>query len=82
VDPGADRHEGKPKFKYLLPLDGEIAERIEAMSKPYPKYATSKEIVAPEFPPGEGGESDSGAPVIKGRLLFVTIQSNQCHPFA
>jgi hypothetical protein len=53
VDRRADRHEGKPKFKYLLPLDGEIAERIEAMSKPY-QCTTSKGIVAPEIPSRRG----------------------------
>ena len=25
----ANRYEGRPKFKYLLPLDDEIAERIK-----------------------------------------------------
>jgi hypothetical protein len=34
--PSARRHEGKPKFKYLLPLDDETAERIKLLSKPYP----------------------------------------------
>ena len=56
VDPNASRREGKPKYKYLLPLDDEIAERIKLVSKPYPqKCATSKENVAPGYHPGEGG---------------------------
>ena len=29
-------NEGKPKYKYLLPLDDEIAERVRPLSKPYP----------------------------------------------
>ena len=36
VDPNASRREGKPKYKYLLPLDDEMAERIKLVSKPYP----------------------------------------------
>jgi hypothetical protein len=56
VDPNASRREGKPKYKYLLPLDDEMAERIKLVSMPYPqKCATSKENVAPEYHPGEGG---------------------------
>jgi len=56
VDPNASRREGKPKYKYLLPLDDEMAERIKLVSKPYPqKCATSKENVAPGHHPGEGG---------------------------
>jgi hypothetical protein len=35
VDPLARRYEGKPKLKYLLPVDDEIAERVKALSKPY-----------------------------------------------
>ena len=56
VDPNTSRREGKPKYKYLLPLDDEMAERIKLVSKPYPqKCATSKENVAPGHHPGEGG---------------------------
>jgi hypothetical protein len=33
IDRSATRYEGKSKFKYLLPLDDEIAERM----KPVPK---------------------------------------------
>ena len=36
VDPRATRYEGKPKYKYLLPLDDEIAERVKPLSKPTP----------------------------------------------
>jgi hypothetical protein len=36
VDARAGRVEGKPKFKYLLPLDDETAERVKLLSKPYP----------------------------------------------
>ena len=35
-------HEGKPKYKYLLPLDDEMAERIESLSKPYPDAPQAK----------------------------------------
>jgi hypothetical protein len=43
IDPSARRHEGKPKFKYLLPLDNEIAEAIKLLSKPYPNAPQAKE---------------------------------------
>ena len=36
VDLRATRYEGKPKYKYLLPLDGEMSERVRPLSKPYP----------------------------------------------
>jgi len=36
IDPSARRYEGKPKFKYLLPSENEVAERIQLLSKPYP----------------------------------------------
>ena len=55
VDSCARRVEGKPKFKYLLPLDDEIADHIKSLSKALPKRATSKDIVAPGVRPGEGG---------------------------
>jgi hypothetical protein len=56
VDPHATKLEGKPKLKYLLPLDDDIAERVKRLSKSYPKTCvTSKENVAPGFHPGEGG---------------------------
>ena len=35
IDPGANRYEGKPKLKYLLPLDKQIAEHVKALSKPF-----------------------------------------------
>src|SRR5438093_3088682 len=54
VDPNASRRKGKPKFKYLLPLDDEMAERIKLLSKPYQQTcATSKENVAHGYVPGE-----------------------------
>ena len=42
VDPSAHRYEGKPKFKYLLPLDDGIAEHIKQLSKPYPHAPQAK----------------------------------------
>jgi len=62
VDQCARRKEGKPKYKYLLPHDDEMAERIKLVAKPYPqKCATSKENVAPGFHSGEGGVSPTVA---------------------
>ena len=55
VDPRAARYEGKPKYKYLLPLDDEMAERIELLSKSYPNTcATSDTSDTPGVHPGEG----------------------------
>jgi hypothetical protein len=55
VDPCACRHEGKPKFKYLLPLDDEIAQCIKPFTKTYPKTrATSETSDTPGHQPGEG----------------------------
>src|SRR5215468_3984464 len=55
VDSYARRVEGRPKFKYLLPLDDEIAERIKLLAKGYPtKRATSETSDTPGVHPGEG----------------------------
>src|SRR5262249_29839483 len=55
VDPHARKLEGKPKFKYLLPLDGEIAERVRLLSRDYPHMrATSETSDTPGVHPGEG----------------------------
>jgi hypothetical protein len=55
VDSCAHRVEGKPKFKYLLPLDDEIAERIKLLAQTYPqKRATSETSDTPGVHPGEG----------------------------
>ena len=55
VDPHATRYEGKPKFKYLLPLDDEIAGTHQAVIETLSECATSKENVTPGVHPGEGG---------------------------
>jgi hypothetical protein len=60
VDPNARRLEDRPKYKYLLPLDEEIAEHVKRLRKPYP-CAASKGIVAPETHSGEAGEAPSAA---------------------
>ena len=53
--PNRQSREGKPKYKYLLPLDDEMAERIKLVSKPYPqKCATSETSDTPGVHPGEG----------------------------
>jgi hypothetical protein len=61
VDPHATRYEGKPKYKYLLPLDDEIAKRTKSLSKPYPKRAASIANDAPGIQLGEGGASPTAA---------------------
>jgi hypothetical protein len=42
IDSSTYRYEGKPKFKYLLPLDEKIAERLRLLSKPYPNAPQAK----------------------------------------
>ena len=55
VDPCARRVEGKPKFKYLLPLDDEIAECVRTLERAYPQMrATSDTSDTPGVHPGEG----------------------------
>jgi|SRR5262249_51969129 len=55
VDPCARRHEGKPKFKYLLSLDDEITYRIKPLRQTYPqKCATSETSDTPGIHSGEG----------------------------
>ena len=61
IDSVACRYEGKPKFKYLLPLDEEIAERIKPLTKIYPQRAASRDIAAPDLQSGEAGEAPSAA---------------------
>ncbi len=46
IDPSAIRYEGKPKFKYLLPLDADIAEQIRSLSKSYPNAPQAKKCCA------------------------------------
>jgi hypothetical protein len=55
IDPCATRYEGQPKFKYLLPLDDEMADRIKPLSKPYAALrATSDTSDTPGVHPGKG----------------------------
>jgi hypothetical protein len=55
IDAHATRYEGKPKLKYLLPLDDDIAERIKSLSKHYPQIrATSETSDTPGVHPGKG----------------------------
>jgi hypothetical protein len=55
VDTAARRYEGKPKFKYLLPLDDGIAEYVSKLAKSYPgSCATSDTSDTPGVHPGEG----------------------------
>lgn len=49
------------KHRYAYPLDEEIKDKILKMSLPYPKRASSKDNVAPEFHSGEGGVTPTDA---------------------
>jgi len=65
VDPSAARHEGKPKYKYLLPLDGDIVERLKQLSKPYPKMRRKRRHRCARLPVWRGrGSTERGAPIM------------------
>lgn len=49
------------KHRYLLALDESMRAQISALSKPYPKRAGSKAIVAPTDQVGEGGVTPTSA---------------------
>lgn len=49
------------KYRYLFALDKDIKIQIEKLRKPYPKRASSKDIVANSFHELEGGESPTDA---------------------
>jgi hypothetical protein len=51
----------KPKHKYLMPLDIEMARQVQAIRKPYPKRAGSKANVASAFHAEEGGATPTPA---------------------
>ena len=65
VDPSAARYEGKPKYKYLLPLDGDIVERLKQLSKPYPKMRRKRRHRCARLPVWRGrGSTERGAPIM------------------
>jgi hypothetical protein len=73
IDAHAKRYEGKPKLKYLLPLDDDLLDSINRLAKPYPtKRVTSKENVAPGFHPGEGGVN----PTVALQRTSILFQRN------
>ncbi len=43
------------KYRYLMPLDAEMRERIKPLAKPYPKRVTSIDSDAAAFQVAEGG---------------------------
>jgi hypothetical protein len=55
IDPAARRYEGKPKFKYLLPLDDELTKLVKPLMRRYPQTrATSETSDTLGVHPGEG----------------------------
>jgi len=52
---------GSSKYRYLMPLDIETRNRLQKLSKPYPKRAGSKDIVAKSYQGLEGGENPTSA---------------------
>src|SRR5262245_28005055 len=81
VDSCARRVEGKPKFKYLLPLDNEIDERIKVLAKTYPRIcATSETSDTLGVHPGEGRAARTVA-LHQGtrRLIRYNLSSKRIH---
>lgn len=52
---------GSSKHRYLMPLSKDIREKIKKLSKPYPKRASSKDIVVSDYQSEEGGENPTDA---------------------
>jgi hypothetical protein len=71
IDPAAERYEGHPKFKYLLPLDDEITQRVKLLSKPYPQRVASRDIAAPDLVWRGRGSTERGAPICPLQLNWV-----------
>lgn len=46
---------GSSKYRYLMPLDAEMRERIKPLAKPYPKRVASIDADAVAFHAAEGG---------------------------
>ena len=51
----------KGKYRYLMPLDKEVAKRVKSLSRPYPKRAGSKANVALADQAREGGANPTPA---------------------
>lgn len=60
-DPRVTVVKGSSKLRYLMPLDAEMRNKVEILSKPYPKRAGSKANVAPGFHSGECGATPTPA---------------------
>lgn len=54
IDPKAQRIKGKPKFRYLMPLNSEIKNKILKLAKPYPKCAESMKVMQSPHQEKEG----------------------------
>ncbi len=61
VDPNAERVPMPPKLKYVWPYDRELRQRLEAVSRPYPKRVESIDSDVPAVQAGEGGASPTSA---------------------
>lgn len=57
-----------PKWKYLMPLDADMRERILPLAKPYPKRAGSDTKDTPAHRAGEGGSTPTPALQLNEKL--------------
>jgi hypothetical protein len=76
IDASAYRYEGKPKFKYLLPLDDQIAERIKLLSKPYPNAPQAKRTLRLD-PIQEGAGVNPTVALHNLQLLFASASCSE-----
>lgn len=63
--------DGKPKYKYLMPLDDDMRKQIEPLRKPYPKKpcAGSETVTRPPIQAGEGGPIPTPALIVKQETI-------------
>ena len=60
-DPNVKKLPPSDKHKYLMPLDDEMRKKVKSLARPYPKRASSKDIVAVCDQQTEGGENPTDA---------------------
>jgi hypothetical protein len=77
IDLSTCRYEGKPKFKYLLPLDGEIAECVESLKSHTHLRHKQRERCAWIPSRRERCKSDRGAPT-RVYFSFLLFRFTSC----
>ena len=63
---------GSSKHRYIMPLDDEMRKKVKSLARPYPKRASSKDIVAVCDQQTEGGENPTDA--LQPKLIKLTAK--------